>query len=228
MKKIMALCALAASTLYACNNEKTAADSVNADSTTGTTDTSMANRPDPCAGYVPDSTAAPMDSTLMSVWMAYATPGAMHQMLAKDNGEWEGEVTQWMDPNAKPQTSKSVATNEMIMGGRYQKSTHSGCFGGMPFEGMSLVGYDNAKKVFMSTWIDNMGTSFMNMEGKLDSASRTIRFNGECTNPMDGSTQRVREDFTYVDENTQKMTMWGPDMTGKEYKMMEIVFKRKK
>ena len=229
MKKLMALCALVATTLFACNNEKTAADSANADSTTAGTDTSLANRPDPCAGYVPDTTAAvPMDSTMMAAWSAYMTPGAMHQMLAKDNGEWEGEVTQWMDPNSKPQTSKSVATNEMIMGGRYQKSTHSGCFGGMPFEGMSLVGYDNAKKVFMSTWIDNMGTSFMNLEGKLDSATKTIRLFGECTNPMDGSQMRIREDFTFVDDNTQKMTMYGPDMTGKEFKMMEITFRRKK
>jgi hypothetical protein len=191
-------------------------------------DDSTKVKDDPCAGYVPDSTAAPMDSTMMGIWMAFATPGGMHQMLAKDDGEWEGEVTQWMDPAAKPQVSKSMATNKMIMGGRYQQSTHSGCFGGMPFEGMSLVGYDNAKKVFMSTWIDNMGTSFMNMEGTMDSASRTVRFLGESTNPMDGTTQRIREDFTFVDENTQKLTMYGPDMTGKEYKMMEIVFKRKK
>jgi hypothetical protein len=210
--------------LYACNNDKTAADTTN---TTGTTDTTQA-KPDPCAGYVPDSTAAPMDSTMMATWMAFATPGEMHAALAKDNGEWEGEVTSWMDPNAKPTTSKSTSTNRMIMGGRYQMSEHSGCFGGMPFEGMSLVGYDNARKVFLSTWIDNMGTSFMNMEGKYDSATKTIRFYGECTNPMDGSIMRVREEFVIIDDSTQKMTMWGPDMTGKEYKNMEIVFRRKK
>jgi hypothetical protein len=224
-KKLLVFCSVAALGLFACNNDKTAADST---TVTGATDTTVA-KPDPCAGYVPDTTAAaPMDSTMMSAWMAFSTPGSMHQMLAKDDGLWEGQVTHWMDANSKPQTSKSTATNRMIMGGRYQLSEHSGCFGGMPFEGMSLVGYDNAKKVFMSTWIDNMGTSFMNMEGKMDSASKTIHLYGQCTNPMDGSMMRVREDFTYVDDSTQKMTMWGPDMTGKEFKMMEIVFKRKK
>lgn len=223
MKKIFAICCLAAASLYSCNNEKTA------DTATTTDDSAAVNavKPDPCAGYVADSTAAPMDSTMMATWMAFATPGSMHQMLAKDNGEWEGEVTMWMDPTSKPQKSKASATNKMIMDGRYQQSTHSGCFGGMPFEGMSIVGYDNAKKVFMSTWIDNMGTSFMNMEGTLDSASRTIRFQGECTNPMDGKTMRMRENFIYVDDNTQKLEMYGPDMTGKEYKTMEIVFRRK-
>ena len=29
---------------------------------------------------------------------------------------------------------------------------------GMPFNGLSLEGYDNAKKEFTSIWIDNMGT----------------------------------------------------------------------
>ena len=227
MKKILAICTMATVALYACNNEKTAGETVSDSTSVSAGDTSMANRPDPCAGYVPDSAAAPMDSTMMSLWMAFATPGEMHQMLAKDDGEWEGEVTHWMEPNGKPTTSKATATNKMIMGGRYQQSTHSGCFGGMPFEGMSLVGYDNAKKVFMSTWIDNMGTSFMNLEGKLDSATRTIRLSGNCTNPMDGSTQHIREDFQFVDANTQKLTMYGPDMTGKEYKMMEIIFRRK-
>jgi hypothetical protein len=35
----------------------------------------------------------------------------------------------------------------------------------MPFEGISTLGYDNAKKTFFSTWIDNMGTGMMVMEG---------------------------------------------------------------
>ena len=225
MKKLLIMLCAAALTLFACNNaeEKTAGTSKE---TTGDDKT----KADPCAGYVPDTSAAkpPMDSTMMAQWMAMAAPGEMHKMLAKDDGEWEGEVTQWMDPAAPPTKSKSTATNRMIMGGRYQQSEHSGCFGGMAFEGMSLVGYDNAKKVFMSTWIDNMGTSFMNLEGTMDSANKTIRFSGMCTNPMDGSQQKIREDFVLVDENTQKMVMYGPDMKGNEYKMMEILFRRKK
>ena len=35
------------------------------------------------------------------------------------------------------------------MGGRYQQSTFKGDFGGMPFEGTSTTGYDNAKKVLL-------------------------------------------------------------------------------
>ena len=77
------------------------------------------------------------------------------------NGEWNEEVTMWMAPGAPPTVSKATAKNEMIMGGRYQLSKSTGTMMGMPFEGMSTVGYDNAKKQFTSTWIDNFGTGTM-------------------------------------------------------------------
>jgi hypothetical protein len=230
MKRItLTLCA-AALLLFACNSE------TKNDSKTAGSDTAMSDqpevkdktRPDPCAGYVPDPNAKPMDTAMMNAWMKSATPGDMHAMLAKDDGEWEGEVTHWMDPAAPAEKSKSYASNKMIMGGRFQMSEHSGCFGGMPFEGISLVGYDNLKKVFVSNWIDNMGTMMMHLEGPYDATTKTIRLTGTCTNPMNGAPMKMREEFTYVDENTQKMTMYGPDMTGKEFKTMEIVYKRKK
>lgn len=228
MKRIILPFCSAAILLFSCNSDKTA-DTAKSESDTTTVRLDGKTNPDPCAGYVPDSAnQPPMDSAMMASWMKAATPGDMHSMLGKDNGEWEGEVSHWMVPAAPVQKSKSYATNRMIMGGRFQQSEHSGCFGGMAFEGLSIVGYDNNKKVFVSTWVDNMGTMTMHLEGPYDAASKTIRLSGMCTNPMDGKQMNVREEFTYVDDNTQKMTMYGPDMKGKEFKTMEIVFKRKK
>jgi hypothetical protein len=226
MKRVLLTICSAAFVLYACNSEKKD-DSKTAD--LSEVKLEEKTKADPCAGYVPDTAGQPpMDSAMMAAWMAASTPGDMHKMLAKDDGEWDGEVTQWMDPAAPPQKSKSTASNKMILGGRFQMSEHSGCFGGMPFEGVSLVGYDNLKKVFTTNWIDNMGTMMMHLEGTWDAASKTIKLSGNCTNPMDGKQMPIREEFTYMDDNTQKMTMYGPDMKGKEFKMMEIVYKRKK
>jgi hypothetical protein len=64
----------------------------------------------------------------------------------------------------------------MILGGRYQQSTTKGSFNNMPFEGISLLGYDNAKKVFMNSWVDNMGTGILQMRGTWDPAGKTINF----------------------------------------------------
>lgn len=182
-----------------------------------------------------DSTALgewkPVDSaTATKAWMDYATPGEMQQMLAQSDGNWVGETTMWMENGSQPMMSKSEATNKMVFDGRYQMSTHKGDMMGMPFEGISIVGYDNSKKKFVSSWIDNMGTGIMNMEGVWNASTKSIEFKGKMTDPSrPGKDCNVREVFTFVDDNTQKMEMYGPDpKTGKEFKTMEIKYTRKK
>lgn len=173
----------------------------------------------------------PVDSAAATkAWMEYASPGEMQKMLAKSDGTWNGENTMWMENNGKPMTSTSEATNKMIFGGRYQMGEHKGNFMGMPFEGISIVGYDNAKKKFVSSWIDNMGTGIMNMEGEWNSSKKSIEFKGKMTDPArPGEDCDVREVFTIVDDNHHVMEMYGPDAkTGKEYKTMEIKYSRKK
>jgi len=172
----------------------------------------------------------PVDSaTATKAWIEYATPGEMHKMLAKSDGNWSGENTMWMENGGKSMISQSEVTNKMVFDGRYQVSNHKGNFMGMPFEGMSILAYDNSKKKFVSTWIDNMGTGIMNMEGDWNPSTKSIEFKGKMTDPSrPGKDCEVREVFTFVDDNTQKMEMYGPDSkTGKEFKTMEIVFKRK-
>jgi hypothetical protein len=168
----------------------------------------------------------PDSAAMMKAWENYMTPGAYHQMFAKSDGTWNEEVTMWMDPAAPPMKSTATAVNKMIMGGRYQQSTHTGDFNGMPFEGLSIVGFDNAKKVFVSSWIDNMGTGIMNMEGKWDEKSKAVIFKGKSVDPMTGRDLMVREIFKIVDDNTQVLEMFDNRM-GKENKIMEIRFTRK-
>lgn len=164
----------------------------------------------------------------MKAWQSYMTPGEPHMMLAKSSGTWNEEVTSWMAPGAPPEKSKSVAENKMIMNGLYQQSTHKGTMMGQPFEGISTVGFDNAKKMYVSTWIDNMGSGIMYMEGTWDAATKTIAFKGTCTDPMTSKVQNVRENFKIVDDNTQMMEMYMPGPDGKEFKVMEIKFTRAK
>ena len=108
----------------------------------------------------------PVDQDAMiKAWQNYMTPGDVHKMLAKSDGEWTGEVTMWMAPGAPPQKSAATIVNKMILGGRYQESTWKGNMMSMPFEGTATTGYDNAKKVLMTSWIDNMGTGIEYLEG---------------------------------------------------------------
>lgn len=161
----------------------------------------------------------------MKAWQEYMTPGEIHKMLAKGEGTWTGEITMWMAPGQDPIKSKGTAKNEMILGGRYLQGINKGDFMGMPMEGISVTAYDNAKKKFYSSWIDNFGTGIMNMEGTWDPKKKAIHFTGICTDPMTGKDMKVRETFTFIDDNTHFMEMW-MEHNGKEFKSMEIKYTR--
>ncbi len=159
-------------------------------------------------------------------WTDYMTPSPVHEMIAKSDGDWNGEVTIWMTPGAPPVKSISTASNKMILGGRYQYSSHKGSMFGLPFEGVSIMAYDNAKKIFKTTWIDNFGTGVMNMEGTWDNAAKTINLKGTAVDPMTGKDNDVRETFKIIDDRNQILEMF-MTMDGKEFKTMEIVYTKK-
>ena len=206
--------------LFACNN----ADNKSADAKPDDVKVASASKEGTEKGaWVPVDSA-----TAMQKMMEVGTPGPEHQLLAKSDGTFDAEVTMWMNEGSAPMVSKSSCTNKMVYGGRYQQSTFKGDFGGMPFEGTSVTGYDKAEKMFVSTWMDNMSTGIMTMKGTWDEAAKAINFKGKMICPANGIECEMREVYKIVDDNTQIMEMYGPDMkTGKEYKNMEIKLTRK-
>jgi len=159
-------------------------------------------------------------------WMDYMTPGSVHEMLAQSNGTWIGENTFWMAPGAPPITTTSEASNSMIMGGRYQQGLHVGDMMGMPFEGMSLIGYDNAKKQIQSIWIDNFGTGMMHLTGTWDESSQTVTMTGTSVDPSTGKDVKVREIFSVLSPTSQLLEMF-MEKDGTEFKTMEIKYTKK-
>lgn len=219
MKKLIATACIISLTAMSCSSNETKKDDAPvADSTTATS-TKPAETPAP----VLDS------ATMMKNWMDYSTPGDMHKMLASWDGAWDAETTTWHAPGAPPMMSKGKSVNKMIMGGRYQESVHSGDMMGMPFEGKSMMGYDNAKKKFISTWIDNVGTGLMTMEGSWDAGSKTLSTAGKCVDPSAGTGREmdVRQVLKVVDDKTHIFEMYGPGPDGKEFKMMEMKMTKK-
>lgn len=169
----------------------------------------------------------PDSATMMKNWMEYMTPGKEHKMMASWSGTWTGDITMWMAPGAPPSKSKGIAVHKMVLGGRYQQGVHKGSFMGTPFEGYSTLAYDKAKKVFISTWIDNMGTGVMTLEGPWDEATKSITLTGKMVDPGTGQEIPVREVFIIKDKNNQVMEMYAQGPDGSEFKTMEIKSKRK-
>src|SRR4028118_1807600 len=96
----------------------------------------------------------------------------------------------------------------------------------MPFQGISTTGYDNARRVFVNTWIDNFGTGIMTSEGAYNAKTKSIEFKGMVTDPMAGGRQMpFRQVLTFIDDNNQRLEMYNMHQ-GKEFKSMEIVLTR--
>jgi hypothetical protein len=208
--------------LISCNNES------KTDSAT-TTDTSNATAAkDATTTDAKAEEWTPVDdSTAMKAMEEVGTPGPEQAMLAKDNGNWKAEVTMWMKPGAPPMTSKGTLSNKMILGGRYQQTSFKGDMMGMPYEGTGTTAYDKARKVWVSSWADNMSTGIMNMEGTYDAATRTMTFTGKMLCPANGKWCEMKQVMKKLDDNTEVMEMYGPDMqTGKSYKNMEMKMTR--
>ena len=222
-QKLIAFCA-AVLLLAACNNEKKT-DGGNTETTTSSSETN----PDKKMESKADVPQPPMDTAAMNkAWTTYMTPGDMHKWMAKTNGTWEAEVSQWMDAAAPPTKAKAINVQSSALGGRYVIGKFTSTMMGQPMEGISTMGYDNARKMFTSTWVDNMGTGIVHMSGTYDETTKTLNLKGHQTDPMTGKDSDIREEMKMIDDNTYTMTMYGAGMDGKEMKFMEGTFKRKK
>jgi hypothetical protein len=163
----------------------------------------------------------------MNAWTEYMTPGEMHEMLASGVGEWNTKSTFWMNPGGDPMVSEGTTTVEMILGGRYQKSTTTSEMMGMPFEGISITAFDNATKEFINMWIDNMGTGIMSSKGKYDEETKKVVLKGSFVDPMTGDEKPFMETFQVVDNDHHLFEMYTYP-GGQEFKSMVVEYTRKK
>jgi len=178
----------------------------------------------------PAKKAPPSNEEMMAEMMKYAKPGEGHERLKPLAGAWKTSVKSWDAPGTEPsQTSEGECTTQWIMEGRYLKEECTGTFAQMPFQGMGLYGYDNMKKIYVSTWVDNLGTGIMNSTGSADKAGKTITYHATMPDPTStsGKMMKVRMTNQIVDNNSHVFSMYVPAGPKGEFKMMEITYTRK-
>ena len=175
----------------------------------------------------------PGEAEMMATMMDLSKPGENHKQLESLAGKWSYTVKWWMNPQSPPSESTGITVAKLTMGGRYLISNHTsqmnmpgpdGKMTKMQFEGMSIDGYDNVKKKFVSSWIDNMGTGIMISEGTQDAATKTLTYTGSYE-PMPGMVTKVREVCKMIDADHHTMEMF-EDRGDTQVKTMEISYTR--
>jgi hypothetical protein len=230
LKAFMALAALASLAYAQSPSIAPTAPSLNSPASgTTTTTTTTASSPAPNA-----SSMAPTAEEMKQM-MEMANLNENHKLLASTAGNWSYVVKMWMDPSGKPTESTGTATRKAIMDGRYVSGDYTGKFKmpgadgkmkDMDFHGMSMDGYDNVKKKFVSGWIDNMGTGIMTMEGTYDAASKSITYTGEAE-MMPGVKEKFRQIMKLTDASHMSLEYYEDRGQG-EAKTMEITYTKKK
>ncbi len=179
-------------------------------------------------------TAAPAsgmpDQAAMQRMAALTTPGENHKVLGQLVGSWDYTISFKMAKDAPEQTSTGSSENMWILDGRFLQQKVSGVMdmGGQKqnFNGIATIGYDNGKREYQSTWMDNMNTGLMTATGQYDATTKTLKEGGEYFCPIKNSVIKTQSELQFVDENHFTYTTY--DVSGETYKSMEIRYTRKK
>ena len=181
--------------------------------------------------------AKPDDAQMMAMMMDLAKPGENHKIIEGLTGTWTYTTKFWESPdtNTPPMEYSGTSVTKPIMGGRYFQSDYTGRMQmpgadgkmmDMEFHGMQIDGFDNVKKKFVSSWVDNMGTGIMLSEGTYDPATKTITYTSE-EEPVPGVKMKVRELVKLADKDHHTFEFY-EDRGGNEVKTMEITSTRNK
>jgi len=164
----------------------------------------------------------------MKAMVDAATPGKMHEVLAKEAGTWQGKHQCWMPGSTEPMPGESTTTITPILDGRFTRIDVTGKMAMGPYTAVGFYGYDNVVQKFVCTWVDSMGTGMMQGEGELspDGKQITWKFTYNC--PITKKPAVMRQIETVGDAKTKTLDMYGADpKTGKEFHMMKIEMTKK-
>jgi hypothetical protein len=155
--------------------------------------------------------------------MPMPKPTEQHKHMLVGVGEWEGTVTSYLDPTAKP---TPVAAHETVtaIGEFWVLSDFRSEFMKMPYHGSGHYGYDPEKKKYIGTWVDSMSSQFALMEGDIDPTTKALVFRWQARDMTGKDVPHRSESIENGDVRT--MTFYSGEGAGT--KSMVIEMKRKK
>jgi hypothetical protein len=175
--------------------------------------------------------AKPQDAAanaMMDKMIAYGTPGPAHKVLEAKVGDWEFTGKFYQPGSDEPEVFHGTSKAAWIMDGRFLEETVEGEWLGSHFVGRGVTGYDNMKKIYVSSWIDNMSTGLFSGTMTYDAATKTFQGTGEAPDVMQDKYVPVRSVEHFVDRDHIQAESYQKDPWGKEYKAMEFHHTRKK
>lgn len=160
-------------------------------------------------------------------WMAFSRPGAAHRELERLLGDWETTTAIWLEPGGEPYAvSRGTASHTWLEQGRWLALESSGTLMEIPHHGFGMLGYDNFKKKYVASFVDNVTTSMITMEGSWDEAGAVLRLFGTVDEPLTEEHDRAVE-YAFEATGPDSLTLRVFDLPrGAASKVMETSFRR--
>jgi hypothetical protein len=129
-------------------------------------------------------------------------------------------------PADATEASDMKQVDTLVCGDIWLHTHATGSFGGMPFEGHGLMGYDAQKKQYVSFWIDGMAPVLSTSSGSCDGAGKVFTMKGNSIG-MDGKPTTTSEITTWKGKDTRTMVMESKGQDGSDAGKMTIEYTRK-
>ena len=145
-------------------------------------------------------------------------PGPEQEVLKHLVGTWDAAA------QMGPTQEKGSMITTLGLGGMWTVSDYSGTIMGMPFLGHQILGWDTAKKKYVSCWVDSVTPSLALSEGTWDAAKKTLTLQALEEDAMTGTKPTMVFKVESADRHTFTMHAGGADTP----EMMTITYTRKK
>jgi hypothetical protein len=152
-------------------------------------------------------------TTLAQEPPAMPAPSSEHVWLEKFVGEWVTKSEAKMGPD-QPAMQCSGTLSSRMLGGFWVLNEMKGDMVGEPMTGVQTIGYDEARKMYVGTWVDSMTAYMWQYEGNVDATGKVLTLDADGPNFMsDGKLTKFQDiyEFKSNDEIVMTSRMMGND-----------------
>ena len=149
-----------------------------------------------------------------------------HEWLAQAAGIWDVQGHYFVGDGQESFEAKGVETVEMI-GPFWQQSKMEIELFDSVVHGVTYLGFDPTRQVFVSTWIDSANPFLYRYEGAYDDATKLLSMSGVNTDPNTGKPATYRSLGSYDLPAERTFTLSVEVASGDEFEILSYEYRRR-
>jgi hypothetical protein len=175
-----------------------------------------------------DAAAARADmAAMMEKAKKYTQPGEHHKLLERFVGTWEVETRFFMNGQPTP-PDKGMTVCGWLVPGRWLKAESTGTMMGRPSQAFMLLGYDNFKQSYVTTWVSSIDTAMTHSEGDVDPGGQALISYGTLDEYLTGEHDKmVKYVWRFVTKDRLVLEVHDLPIGEKNTKVVEFTYNRK-